>query len=164
MNRKIFMFGLVLIILLGATLIVINFQTQNSFAHKTIDEKRQEFVNEKDAIIGELIAQGEYACCLKKPCTYCIEKTPGHGKGATCNCLADIVEGRHPCGECIGEILEGHGNLYLTEYFAASIAEEVGEEHLETLEQIIAEKYNQTVQEKEDDYICETDQQEGCEQ
>ena len=78
-----------------------------------MDEKREEFVQEKNTIISELITQGNYTCCLDKPCTYCIEKTPGHGEGATCNCLADVVEGRHPCGECIGEILEGHGNKYL---------------------------------------------------
>jgi len=52
----------------------------------------------------------------------------------------------HPCGECIGEILEGHGNPYLAEYFAAAIAEEVGEQHLEILKQIISEEYDISIE------------------
>ena len=107
----------------------------------SMDKKRDEFILQKQDIQGELLSQGDYACCLEKPCTYCIEKTPGHGEGATCTCLEDVVNGVHPCGECIGEILEGHGNPYLKKYFAEAIAEEVGEQHLETLKQIIEEKY-----------------------
>jgi hypothetical protein len=107
----------------------------------SMDEKRDEFILQKQDIQGELLSQGNYTCCLEKPCTYCIEKTPGHGEGAACTCLEDVVNGVHPCGECIGEILEGHGNPYLKEYFAEAIAEEVGEQHLETIKQIIEEKY-----------------------
>jgi hypothetical protein len=90
----------------------------------------------------------KYRCCLEKPCVYCIEKTPGHGEGAACECLKDIMEGVHPCGECIGEILEGHGNPLIAEYFAQSIAEEVGEEHLDTLKEIVEEKYGIPVDEQ----------------
>lgn len=106
-----------------------------------MDGHRLAFLEKRDHIQGTLLSKGEYACCLDKPCTYCIEKTPGHGEGASCHCLTDIVEGRHPCGECIGEIMEGHGNEHLKEYFAPAIAEEVGEEHLETLQQIMDQKY-----------------------
>jgi len=107
----------------------------------SMDEKRDEFILQKQEIQGEMLSQGNYACCLEKPCTYCIEKTPGHGEGATCTCLEDVVNGVHPCGECIGEILEGHGNQYLKEYFPEAIAEEVGMQYLPTIEQIINEKY-----------------------
>jgi hypothetical protein len=161
MNKKITL--VLILILLVAGAVVIQLQVKNSFAHKDMHEKREEFVQEKDHIIGELLAQGDYTCCLKKPCTYCIEKTPGHGEGATCNCLADIVEGRHPCGECIGEILEGHGNKLLSKYFATAIAEEVGEEHLETLQKIITQKYPRTpIQEAGMNNSCEIDKKEGC--
>jgi len=54
---------------------------------------RDTFVGMKDDMIGEMIADGNYKCCLEKPCTYCIEKTPGHGEGATCLCLEDIMNG-----------------------------------------------------------------------
>ncbi|MAF20804.1 MAG: hypothetical protein CMI55_03935 [Parcubacteria group bacterium] len=138
--------AIIFILLIGFSLIIFN--------GKTMDEQRQEFVEQKQEIISTLIDQGQYACCLEKPCVYCIEKTPGHGEGATCHCLQDVVEGRHPCGECIGEILEGHGNKYLSQYFAAAIAEEVGQEHLETLKQIIAQKY--------DDAACEINQTKEC--
>ena len=107
-----------------------------------MDEHRHAVISHKDIIQEELISQGEFACCLEKPCTYCIEKTPGHGEGASCHCLTDVVEGKHPCGECIGEIMEGHGNPLLAQYFAQSIAEEVGEQHLSTLKQIVLEKYD----------------------
>ena len=105
----------------------------------SMEEKRQEFISMKASIQGEMLQQGKYRCCLEKPCTYCIEKTPGHGEGAECSCLEDVVNGVHPCGECIGEILEGHGNPYLKEYFAEAIAEKTGE--LEAIQRIIDEKY-----------------------
>lgn len=104
------------------------------------------FVAEKNAMQHEMLSSGNYSCCLEVPCTYCIEKTPGHGQGPTCNCLKDVVEGKHPCGECIGEILEGHGNRFLAKYFAKAIAEEVGEEHTEILKQIIAAKYEISIE------------------
>ena len=107
----------------------------------SMDEKRDEFILQKQEIQEELLSHGNYACCLEKPCTYCIEKSPKHGEGASCTCLEDIVNGVHPCGECIGEILEGHGNPYLKEYFPEAIAEEVGMQHLSTIEQIIGDKY-----------------------
>ncbi|MFC1614990.1 hypothetical protein ACFL22_00325 [Patescibacteria group bacterium] len=110
------------------------------------DKHRMAFIAEKDAIIEHLIMDGKYKCCLEKPCSYCIEKSPGHGEGATCNCLEDIVNGVHPCGECIGEILEGHGNAYLSEYFALAIAEKVGMEHIDTFRQIIFEKYGTAIE------------------
>ncbi len=123
-----------------------------SLNHSAMDmeEKRDHFVSLKNNMQLELVEDREYKCCLMKPCTYCIEKTPGHGEGASCNCLKDIVEGVHPCGECIGEILEGHGNPNLAKYFANAIAEKVGEEHIQTLKEIIEEKYDAPVDEQYD--------------
>ena len=85
--------------------VVLEMNNVKSFDDLTMEEKRAELVSEKESIIHGLIHEGNYKCCLEKPCTYCIEKTPGHGEGATCSCLADVVNGVHPCGECIGEIL-----------------------------------------------------------
>ncbi len=120
----------------------------NSGHHGNMDHQRDHFVSHKDTIIHEQIQEGDYACCLVKPCTYCIEKTPGHGEGAACHCLDDVVNGRHPCGECIGEILEGHGNPFLAEYFAKSIAEEVGEQYYTPLTGIIEDKYGKPAEEQ----------------
>jgi len=97
-------------------------------------------------IKGTNLADGKYKCCLDKPCTYCIEKTPGHGEGSTCLCLEDVINGVHPCGECIGEILEGHGNQYLAEYFAKAIAEKTGE--YDAIAKIIEAKYGIPVAEQ----------------
>jgi hypothetical protein len=123
-----------------------------SLNHSTMntEEKREHFISLKNNMQLELIDDREYKCCLEKPCTYCIEKTPGHGEGASCNCLKDVVEGVHPCGECIGEILEGHGNPNLAKYFANAIAEKVGDEHIQTLKEIVEEKYDATVDEQYD--------------
>jgi hypothetical protein len=129
------------IIILSGFLIQFMVPVHHEIAH-SVHEHREEFLAHKQMIIGELISKEKYQCCLAKPCTYCIEKTPKHGEGAECSCLEDIVNGRHPCGECIGEILEGHGNPYLADYFAKAIAEEVGEEHLKELQEIIEEKYS----------------------
>ena len=136
MKIKYSVINLILIILLIAAIVY-----SSTGAIMSMDEKREDFILQKQEIQGEMLSHGNYACCLEKPCTYCIEKTPGHGEGATCNCLKDVVEGVHPCGECIGEILEGHGNPFLAKYFAKSIIEEVGEQHTESIKQIISEKY-----------------------
>jgi hypothetical protein len=118
----------------------------NSFAFMDMDEKREHFISMKNSIQEDLMPQHKYRCCLEKPCTYCIEKTPGHGEGAVCDCLSDVVNGVHPCGECIGEILEGHGNPHLAEYFAKAIAEKTGEEA--AIKKIIKEKYELPVEEQ----------------
>ena len=109
---------------------------------------REHFVEMKNHMIGEMLADEDYKCCLDKPCVYCIEKSPGHGEGATCKCLEDVMNGRHPCGECIGEILEGHGNRFISKYFASAIAEEVGEEYIDTIKSIIANKYGISIEEQ----------------
>lgn len=93
------------------------------------------FEKSRAGLIGEAIERGEYACCLQTPCTYCLVK---EGK---CDCLEEVVNGEHPCGECMGEILEGHGNPYLAKSFARAIAHEVGEEHTDELREIIEQKY-----------------------
>jgi len=113
--------------------------------HESEVGNRGMFIEMKNDMIGEMIADENYKCCLEKPCTYCIEKSPGHGEGATCKCLEDVMNGVHPCGECIGEILEGHGNRFIAKYFASAIAEEVGQEYLGTLKSIMADKYGVSV-------------------
>ncbi len=110
-------------------------------AYGSVEERRSDFISLKNSIIGELINSGKYSCCLEKPCTYCIEKSPGHGDGASCACLDDVMNGRHPCGECIGEILEGEGNPMIAKYFASALADEIGEQHKPALKRIIYEKY-----------------------
>jgi hypothetical protein len=113
-----------------------------------MDGHRDSLLAYRDSMVDEMRSDGQYRCCLEQSCAYCIEKTPGHGEGPTCDCLADIVNGEHPCGECIGEILEGHGNPYLAKYFAKAISDEVGERHIGTLREIVAEKYNLSVNEQ----------------
>lgn len=120
----------------------------DTFEKKNMNEKREEFISEKNTIIEKQIAKGDYACCLETPCTYCIEKDPKHGAGAKCTCLEDVVNGVHPCGECIGEIMEGHGNKFLPKFFARAIAEEVGEQHIDALKKIMSEKYEISVDEQ----------------
>ncbi|XOU94013.1 MAG: hypothetical protein ACNFW9_04170 [Candidatus Kerfeldbacteria bacterium] len=120
----------------------------HNMEHMNMDEHRDAYLEHKDKIQNTMRDAGMYTCCLDKSCTYCIEKDPKHGEGASCTCIEDIVNGVHPCGECIGEILEGHGNKYLTQYFAKSIAEELGEKHIDVLRQIISEKYDISIDEQ----------------
>jgi len=111
-----------------------------------MDEMMDSFITIKSQIQGDMMGGGGYRCCLEKSCTYCIEKTPGHGEGAKCDCLADVINGVHPCGECIGEILEGHGNRYLAKYFATAIAEKTGQK--DAIKEIISEKYGISIEEQ----------------
>ncbi len=98
-------------------------------------------IKQKQAI-AKLVAAGRYRCCLNEPCSYCFADEEHHEKEAVCDCLDRIAVGKHPCGECIGEILEGEGNPLIAEYFAVAIAEEIGQEYLGTLKKMIADKYN----------------------
>jgi hypothetical protein len=139
-------YGAVLII---ALLFVVTFiGGMNSFHIMSMDHKRGVFISLKEDMQHENMKNHDYRCCLEKPCTYCLEKTPGHGEGSTCDCLKDLIDGVHPCGECIGEIMEGHGNPYLSEYFARAIAEKVGEEHKPTLMKIMEQKYGIPIQDQ----------------
>lgn len=140
-NKKI-IYGILGLFVLGVLMISLFPSNTNH----DMEKEREDFILLKNKIIGEQIPQGNYKCCLEKPCTYCIEKTPGHGEGAICNCLEDVMNGKHPCGECIGEILEGHGNVFLAEYFAKAIAEETGE--LDAIKKIISEKYEISIEEQ----------------
>jgi hypothetical protein len=146
MKKKIWVGAIVIVaIVIFAGIFTIN-PFNKEYSDKTINEKRTSFISLKDDIIGSLITEGGYRCCLEKPCTYCIEKDPKHGEGATCDCLADIINGVHPCGECIGEILEGHGNPLLSDKFARAIAEKTG--HEDDIKDIIFEKYDIPVEEQ----------------
>ncbi len=105
-------------------------------------------VSEQKKSIFALLERGKYRCCMKEPCSRCFAKKENHEKEAVCDCLDDLVNGVHPCGECIGEILEGEGNPLLAEYFASSIAEKLGKEHITTLKNIIFEQYGIDVSEQ----------------
>lgn len=83
-----------------------------------------------------LVAEEHYSCCLNKPCSYCL-LTEG-----SCDCLEEVMNGEHPCGECMGEILEGKGNSYVAKYFARALSDELGEQYHDTLKEIISQKYN----------------------
>jgi hypothetical protein len=113
-----------------------------------VEEKREDFITLKESIQEDMRQDHKYRCCLMKPCTYCIQKTPGHGEGAECSCLEDIMDGVHPCGECIGEIMEGHGNPLIAKHFAVAIAEKMGGQHLPVLKQMMFEKYGVAVDEQ----------------
>ncbi|MBT4870200.1 MAG: hypothetical protein HON47_01345 [Candidatus Diapherotrites archaeon] len=115
----------------------------------SVEEKREDFITLKESIQEDMRHDHKFRCCLMKPCTYCIEKTPGHGEGAECDCLSDLMNGVHPCGECIGEIMEGHGNSLLANTFAVAIAEKMGDQHLPALKQMMFEKYGVLVEDQE---------------
>lgn len=128
--------------------IFLTYPQMHDMSEMSMSEQTENFISLRESIQDGMRSQHKYKCCLEKPCTTCIEKTPGHGKEAECNCLSDIMNGVHPCGECLGQILEGHGNKFLSKYFAKAIAEKVGEEHTDTIKEIIYEKYGTPVEEQ----------------
>lgn len=128
------LYGIISLVL--AVVLLLNFIP---FPH-SMEKKRADFVSLNEDIKKDLLSKGKYKCCIEKLCTYCLVKE------GECNCLEDLVNGKHPCGECIGEILEGHGNSYLAEYFAVAIAEKTGE--LEAIKRIISEKYGISIGEQ----------------
>ncbi len=75
----------------------------------------------RDALKAKLMEEGKYRCCIKEPCSYCLEE-------GGCDCIDKIMEGRAPCGECIGEILEGNANPYLSDEQISRALSEVKEE------------------------------------
>jgi hypothetical protein len=125
----------------GAVLIAQDVQMNHQSEHGST-EYYQEVAAETEAGTTALIAAGKYKCCLAKPCSECFSDPEHQDRDLVCDCLVDIMNSKHPCGECIGEILEGHGNPLIAEYFATAIAEKVGEQHLPTLKKIVAEQYS----------------------
>lgn len=108
---------------------------------QNVASQREAWISLADNIRGQMAREGMYNCCLVKPCWYCIYKDPKHGEGAACDCRNDILNGEHPCGECIGEILEGHGLAELKPYYAKAIAHKVGAQHEGHLQEIIDDMY-----------------------
>jgi hypothetical protein len=133
---------IVVFMLIGFALGVTTNRTWHLFPEMDIHDKRTMLMEEQGIMIFELLEKGDYACCLERPCMYCLKKKEG------CDCLEEVLNGEHPCGECIGEILEGNGNRFLAEHFANAISEEVGEQHKAVLQQIISEKYRITIDEQ----------------
>jgi len=103
---------------------------------------RLAIASEQKEAMYQLIREGKYRCCIENPCSYCFLNSTVSEDGTVCDCLDEIVNGEHPCGECIGEILEGNGNKYLSEYFPAAIADEIGDQYLGVLGKIVDDKYN----------------------
>ncbi len=91
--------------------------------------------------VRALIASGRYQCCLQNPCTYCFTDPSHQERALVCDCLEEVVNGEAPCGECLGEILEGKGNPLLAEYFAAAISDSLGEAYLPVLREKIEATY-----------------------
>lgn len=131
---------LVVLVLVGGVL-GSTYTLEKKHHRMSFDEKHELFNTMKADMTHDQMLDGHFKCCLEKPCVYCLSK---YG----CDCLEDIMTGKHPCGECIGEIMEGHGNKFLSPYFATAIAEKVGEQHTNSLKAIIADMYDITVEEQ----------------
>jgi len=129
----------------GGTVLFMSDSGMRHNAKKDSAEYNKEILAEQNRGIKNLLAEGRYKCCLIKPCSYCFSDPDHQNEELVCDCLEDLMNGKHPCGECIGEILEGNGNPLISEYFATSIAEKIGENHLLALKRIIAEKYDMPV-------------------
>ncbi len=131
----------------GATMAMSSFSMGHT-AEKYSTDYNKEVASEQDDAIKNLITEGRYKCCLEDPCSYCFSDLDHQDRELVCDCLVDIMNGKAPCGECIGEILEGKGNFLIAEYFATAIAEEVGNEQLPALKEIITSKYGIPVEEQ----------------
>lgn len=114
----------------------------NGLGHHFADYQRTGMLHQQGMMIHNQINGGNYACCLEQPCSYCFKKE------GECDCLEEVLNGEHPCGECMGEILEGKGNKFLAKYFASALADELGNDHKNSLQQIIFEKYQIPIEEQ----------------
>jgi hypothetical protein len=151
-TKKNIVFGAVSLVLIGGVVFSIVLfmpsSEMNHLAEKYTTEHNKEIIAEMDGGIKNLLTEGRYKCCMLKPCSRCFANPDHHDEELVCDCLVDIMNGKHPCGECLGEILEGNGNPLISEYFATAIAEKVGEDHLLALKKIIASKYDMSVEQQ----------------
>ena len=141
-----------ILLILSIVLTVFALMPNMLMSHSTemgTNKYNKEIVKEEKEGIANLLADGRYKCCMKEPCARCFAKEQYHDRELVCDCLEDIMNEKHPCGECLGEILEGGGNPLIAEYFATSIAEKLGEQYLQTLKQIISEQYENMPVEKQ---------------
>lgn len=140
-NNKLFSALTVVILFIFVIGFMNIFSIEKKHKYMSMDEMQDSYISMKDDLQKERLMDGMHRCCLEKPCVSCLEKKE-------CDCLDEIMNGKHPCGECIGEILEGHGNKFLAKYFATAIADNVGIEHLETLKSIISDMYDISIEEQ----------------
>ncbi len=138
MNKNLRIYSAIVFVMIGIILFSFSFYLHNF--KDNAENKIEKIISLKDNVKQDLINNGKYKCCLEKPCDYCLIN---HKE---CDCLEEIVTGKHPCGECIGEILEGHGNRFLTKYFSKALSEKIGENHHEHLKEIISEKYSVSIE------------------
>ena len=144
-HRNIFVFLVGL--MLGATGVFVGVYTSNDVnvvqKHSQMNTVayNKEIGEETKVGVLQLIAEGRYKCCLENPCSYCFTDTEHQDREMVCDCLVDIIDGKAPCGECLGEILEGEGNELLAEYFAQSVADELGQDALPLLKDYMEETY-----------------------
>ena len=98
-----------------------------NFIIDIVDNPRAAISDHQRSEIHKLTKEGKYRCCLNTPCTYCFVNSSIKNDNMICDCLDEVVSGEVPCGECVGEILEGNGNKYLTEYFPEIISKVIYE-------------------------------------
>lgn len=81
-----------------------NFKAVNLYLFSKLSpqEKYEVLVKQKDMAIEKAVAEGNYHCCIKPPCSMCYMQanewnnfTPG-----TCACDDLIARGKKPCPEC----------------------------------------------------------------
>lgn len=132
----------IIITIIFGFIIVLNDTNMKHYSDKLSVLYNKEIVNRKDKEIYDLLDKWRYKCCMEKPCFRCFSKPWHQDEEMVCDCLIDVMNGKAPCGECLGEILEWAGNSLISEYFATAIANKLWKQHLETLKQIIFEQYN----------------------
>lgn len=143
-KKSMFWFALGLVLLPAIATFGVFTATNSTMAHDVemySTQYNKEVGTEVEEGVLKLIADGRYKCCLENSCIYCFADIEHQDRALVCDCLVDIMNGEGPCGECVGEIMEGEGNPLIAEYFATSIAQEVGVKYLNMLQEIMEEKY-----------------------
>ena len=103
------------VVLIGMLVVVNTREVTDSLVKETLPK------------IQKLAKEGRYRCCLAEPCLYCYARFGNRPQGEVCDCLDEVVAGELPCGECLGEIIEGEGNRYLKDYFPSVVERAVAE-------------------------------------
>ncbi|MBL7170006.1 MAG: hypothetical protein ISS48_03230 [Candidatus Aenigmarchaeota archaeon] len=94
--------------LIGIIVVLLIFQTTNSFRLKSFEEKRKEVLSEIDLSIEQAKKEGKYKCCIEPACKMCFLGNWIWDDG-TCDCDGMILNGEMDkvCPECVKGIKEG---------------------------------------------------------
>jgi len=103
----------ILIFSIGAIAGYLIFSVQNpNFENLSPEKMYKQIIKERDYAINQVVARGDFRCCINPPCTMCYMEANqwNNFTAGTCACDDLIAQGKEPCPQCERELCDGEGS------------------------------------------------------